>query len=67
MKIRVALLKRLERLEKRSVFGASIGIEEIQFLWEPAVIGLSPPPAGPPPEIASDYLQRAGLKPAEPK
>lgn len=29
----------------------------------PAVVGLSPPPAGPPPEIINDYLQRAGLKP----
>ncbi|RUM23295.1 DUF1311 domain-containing protein [Rhizobium vallis] len=29
----------------------------------PAVVGLSPPPAGPPPEIIKDYLQRAGLKP----
>ncbi|AVA26356.1 MULTISPECIES: lysozyme inhibitor LprI family protein [unclassified Rhizobium] len=29
----------------------------------PSVVGLSPPPAGPPPEIINDYLQRAGLKP----
>ena len=29
----------------------------------PTVVGLSPPPAGPPPEIINDYLQRAGLKP----
>ncbi|WP_267553761.1 lysozyme inhibitor LprI family protein [Rhizobium rhizogenes] len=29
----------------------------------PTVVGLTPPPAGPPPEIINDYLQRAGLKP----
>ncbi len=29
----------------------------------PAVVGLSPPPAGPPPEVINDYLQNAGLKP----
>ena len=27
----------------------------------PAVIGLAPPPAGPPPEIAKDYLEMVGL------
>ena len=30
----------------------------------PAVVGLSPPPAGPPPEVVNDYLQNAGLKPS---
>jgi hypothetical protein len=33
------------------------------LLVRPTVVGLSPPPAGPPPEIIDDYLQRAGLKP----
>ncbi|MBX5199324.1 DUF1311 domain-containing protein [Rhizobium sp. NZLR10] len=33
------------------------------LIVRPSVVGLSPPPAGPPPEIISDYLQRAGLKP----
>ncbi|MBX5181372.1 hypothetical protein HJB88_01750 [Rhizobium sp. NZLR5] len=33
------------------------------LIVRPSVVGLSPPPAGPPPEILSDYLQRAGLKP----
>ncbi|ARM92533.1 hypothetical protein RHEC894_PE00510 (plasmid) [Rhizobium sp. CIAT894] len=33
------------------------------LIVRPSVVGLSPPPAGPPPEIVSDYLQRAGLKP----
>jgi hypothetical protein len=27
----------------------------------PAIIGLAPPPAGPPPEIAKDYLEMVGL------
>ncbi|MBB6485855.1 lysozyme inhibitor LprI family protein [Rhizobium lusitanum] len=30
----------------------------------PAVVGLSPPPAGPPPEVVNNYLQNAGLKPS---
>jgi len=30
----------------------------------PAVVGLSPPPAGPPSEVVNDYLQNAGLKPS---
>ncbi|NLS01362.1 DUF1311 domain-containing protein [Rhizobium sp. P38BS-XIX] len=33
------------------------------LIVRPSVVGLSPPPAGPPPEVISDYLQRAGLKP----
>ncbi|MBB3650065.1 hypothetical protein FHX14_006308 [Rhizobium sp. BK619] len=33
------------------------------LIVRPSVVGLSPPPAGPPPEIINDYLQRAGLKP----
>jgi uncharacterized protein len=33
------------------------------LIVRPTVVGLSPPPAGPPPEIINDYLQRAGLKP----
>jgi hypothetical protein len=30
----------------------------------PALLGLSPPPAGPPAEVAQSYLERAGLKAA---
>lgn len=34
------------------------------LIVRPSVVGLSPPPAGPPPEIINDYLQHADLKPA---
>ena len=33
-------------------------------LVRPALIGLALPPAGPPPEIAADFMEKAGLKPA---
>jgi len=34
------------------------------LIVRPAVVGLSPPPAGPPPEVVNDYLRDAGLKPS---
>ncbi|WP_413992806.1 lysozyme inhibitor LprI family protein [Labrys okinawensis] len=61
-------LNQLNRLEPgRYLLEARAPADAPTLIVRPAVIGLSPPPAGPPPEIASDYLQRAGLKPAEPK
>lgn len=61
-------LNQLNKLEPgRYLLEARAPADAPTLIVRPAVIGLSPPPAGPPPEIASDYLQRAGLKPAESK
>jgi uncharacterized protein len=61
-------LNQLSRLEPGSyLLEARAPADAPTLIVRPAVIGLTPPPAGPPPEIANDYLQRAGLKPADPK
>jgi hypothetical protein len=33
----------------------------------PAVLGLTPPPAGPPADVAQSYLDLVGLAPAKPR
>ena len=37
------------------------------MIVRPALVGLTPRPAGPPPEVAKEYLEMVGLKPAAPQ
>jgi uncharacterized protein len=48
----------------RYVLEARVPADASTTTIRPALLGLSPPPAGPPAEIAQSYLERAGLKAA---
>lgn len=58
-------LSQLHRLDPgRYVVEATVPPDATTTLIRPAVVGIDPPPSGPPPEVVQDYLDRAGLAPA---
>jgi hypothetical protein len=58
----VAQLRRLEA--GRYILEARAPADGPALVVRPAVIGLSPPSNGPPPDVAQHYLELVGLKPA---
>jgi hypothetical protein len=59
----VAQLHRLE--PGRYLIEARIPANGKTTTIRPAVIGISPPPAGPPPEVTLQYLEMVGLTPPQ--
>jgi uncharacterized protein YecT (DUF1311 family) len=56
----------LQRLEPgRYIIEARVPAEGVTATVRPTVLGVSPPPAGPPPEITQKYLELVGLGPAK--
>jgi hypothetical protein len=56
----------LQRLEPgRYVIEARVPADGITTTLRPTVLGISPPPAGPPQEVTRKYLELVGLGPAE--
>ncbi|MGA0596589.1 lysozyme inhibitor LprI family protein [Enterovirga sp. CN4-39] len=60
----VAQLQKLE--PGRYVLEASIPADGRTAIVRPAIVGLEPPPAGPPPDVVRTYLQMVGLAPTAP-
>ena len=59
----VAQLHRLE--PGRYLLEARVPTDAPTATVRPAVVGIAPPPAGPPPEVAQKYLELVGLTPAK--
>jgi hypothetical protein len=60
----VAQLHELE--PGRYVVEASVPADGRTTLVRPAIVGLVPPPSGPPPDVVRDYMQLVGLAPTAP-
>jgi uncharacterized protein len=60
----VAQLQALE--PGRYVLEASIPADGRTSVVRPAIVGIEPPPAGPPPDVVQSYLQMVGLAPTAP-
>jgi hypothetical protein len=60
-------LAQLQHLEPgRYVLEASVPAGGRTTLVRPAIVGIEPPAAGPPPDIVQNYLQMVGLMPTAP-